>query len=404
METGIPQGSPLSPILFLFFIAELLAELQRPKDGTLGFGFVDDTNLVAWGDTAKDNCRRLDAAHSRCIAWAKRYGATFAPEKYHLIHFTKRRRDPTGDLASGVQIGSHPVKPEPTLRVLGVWVDPKLTWKEHIQRAASKGLAAFEALSCIVTSTWGPSIRRARLLYTAVVRPSMMYAAPTWVSGAGTPAARSRLKPLNTIQNKCLRRITGGYKRTPIAALEREAGIPPLDLYAEETTLQRAAATKDHQVYKEISRTLDTIWTHTKQPRGNPRRARQRPPPPPRPPTDIECAWVRAAERTQEALAHQNHQQEQRGHRPREQTMHSSPGSANRRRKKPKNSSPIASWANLEWHRRWARAASGKTSATWRTPWHSDPLTLYEGLPKHQVTALIIIIIIIIIFIYVRRA
>ena len=27
-QTGIPQGSPLSPILFLFFISELLEEFQ----------------------------------------------------------------------------------------------------------------------------------------------------------------------------------------------------------------------------------------------------------------------------------------------------------------------------------------------------------------------------------------
>jgi retron-type reverse transcriptase len=58
-ETGIPQGSPLSPVLFLFFISELLSTFQRVHDGTLAFGFVDDTNIVAWGDSAQDNCRRL---------------------------------------------------------------------------------------------------------------------------------------------------------------------------------------------------------------------------------------------------------------------------------------------------------------------------------------------------------
>ena len=90
------------PILFLVFIAELLAGLQRPKDSTLGFGFVNDTNLVAWGDSTQDNCCHLKVAHSQCIAWVKRYGATFTPEKYQLIHFTKQRHDPTGDLASHV--------------------------------------------------------------------------------------------------------------------------------------------------------------------------------------------------------------------------------------------------------------------------------------------------------------
>ena len=45
-QTGIPQGSPLSPILFLFFISELLEDFQRIHSDTLAFGFVDNTNLI----------------------------------------------------------------------------------------------------------------------------------------------------------------------------------------------------------------------------------------------------------------------------------------------------------------------------------------------------------------------
>ena len=47
-DAGIPQGSPLSPILFLFFISELLEGMQNAKDGAFAFGFVDDTNLITW--------------------------------------------------------------------------------------------------------------------------------------------------------------------------------------------------------------------------------------------------------------------------------------------------------------------------------------------------------------------
>src|ERR1700686_129771 len=140
-ETGIPQGSPLSPVLFLFFVSELLSSLQRVHDGTLAFGFVDDTNIVAWGDSASDNCRRLQDAHDTCLRWAQRHGASFAPDKYKLIHFTKRRKDPDGDLASTVRINAHEVQPVESLRVLGVWVDPKMDWKSHVTKATEKGNA-----------------------------------------------------------------------------------------------------------------------------------------------------------------------------------------------------------------------------------------------------------------------
>ena len=127
-NTGIPQGSPLSPILFLIYISGLLEKLQTPDNDTLGFGFVDDTNIIAWGVSAEDNCRRLNAAHSQCEDWAEEHGAKFAPDKYQLIHFTRGRKQATEAQASSIRFGDYIIQPESTaIRVLGVWLDPKLT-------------------------------------------------------------------------------------------------------------------------------------------------------------------------------------------------------------------------------------------------------------------------------------
>ena len=66
--TSISQGSPLSLILFLFFISELLEAFEQVNNNTFAFGFVDDTNLVTWGPSARDNCTRLEQAHRICAA------------------------------------------------------------------------------------------------------------------------------------------------------------------------------------------------------------------------------------------------------------------------------------------------------------------------------------------------
>ena len=72
----------------------------------------------------------------------------------------------------------------------------------------------------------------------------MLYGATIWgIQQNGQLQPKSRIKPLEKIQNQCLRRITGAYKRTPRAALEREAAIPPLDLYIDTAALKRASKT-----------------------------------------------------------------------------------------------------------------------------------------------------------------
>jgi hypothetical protein len=80
-------------------------------------------------------------------------------------------------LLSSISVNGHEVKPEAKPRILGVYVDPKLNWKEHIKEQVEKGTAAFEALARLATSIFGPSMRKARLIYTPTVCPGMMYGA-----------------------------------------------------------------------------------------------------------------------------------------------------------------------------------------------------------------------------------
>jgi len=138
-------------ILFLFFISELFETFNSNQD-TIALGFVDDTNLITWGNTAAENCTRLNQAHNKCVVWAKRHGIKFAPDKYQLIHFTKKRRAGS-NLASTVNIQSCKAKPEASLKVLRVWVDSKLNWNTYIAQVTHKGVTAFAAASWITILT-----------------------------------------------------------------------------------------------------------------------------------------------------------------------------------------------------------------------------------------------------------
>lgn len=86
VNTGIPQGSPISPILFLFFNADLVEICNKSELNASGSGFVDDVNILVYGNSTEANCRTLEKLHVKCADWARKHGATFAPHKYELIH------------------------------------------------------------------------------------------------------------------------------------------------------------------------------------------------------------------------------------------------------------------------------------------------------------------------------
>ena len=244
IPTGLPQGSPLSPILFLLFAADLLFKFEQGP--VRGSGFVDDTNLLAFSSSAALNCRNLERAHEQCLEWARRHGVQFSPEKYKLVHFTRRR---TGtDLTAAVRIQGFNGAPCEGLRVLGVWVDNRLTYRPHIRRTVEKANLLFSNLSRIGQSTWGLSFRQSRLIYTTVVRPTLTYGAPVWSQSGpqGTPTC-TLLQPLQMAQREALRRATGAYRATATRIFENEAAIPPIDLYIRSLSL-RYRARSDNNV------------------------------------------------------------------------------------------------------------------------------------------------------------
>jgi hypothetical protein len=389
-ESGIPQGSTLSPILFLIFISDLLTQLNDPSNNSMAVGFVDDTNLIAWGPSAASNCEILTRAHNICLTWAFQYGAKFAPEKYHLIHFTRKRRDHQGDLQSCIRIENHEIKAEQTVKILGVIVDSKLKWKEHIKRTAEKGQRAFEALSRITASTWGPSVQRARLVYSAVVRPTMLYGSQIWgIKGDGTVTNKGVLQPLKVIQNKCLRRVLGAYKRTPTTLLEREAQILPIDLQIDLNALQRAAKTANHQAQKDIEKATQTVWSslQTKVPEPQSRRGRGRPRQanPSQPETGSRLLRNRMEERIVEMMAYRSRKAKTGKNTRRRRTR-------NPRRKERLETTLLVEWADLTWKKRWEEKRKENHRATaWHTPWRDKPLKLYSNLPKHEATALFLL-------------
>ena len=93
VSVGTPQGSPVSPLLFVIYVAHLLIPLSRG----LVLSYVDDFSLNVSSPSYHTNRRYLPATFGRIRAIAHSRKVDFSVPKTELIHWrTPLQRDPPG--------------------------------------------------------------------------------------------------------------------------------------------------------------------------------------------------------------------------------------------------------------------------------------------------------------------
>jgi hypothetical protein len=126
------------------------------------------------GPTAQSNREGIEAIINDALDWEKRSGATFEADKTAIIHFTPKAYK----LDQGpFTIKGQTVEPKDNVKILGVIMDARLKYKEHIARAASKSLEAAMELRRLR----GLSLATARQLFTAMVAPAVDYGSNVWM-------------------------------------------------------------------------------------------------------------------------------------------------------------------------------------------------------------------------------
>lgn len=227
MLIGIPQGSPLSPLLFLIFTAPLLQKINEDREKlgkdritVFSFSYVDDTYLLAVSNSYEKNCMGLKIFHDEIFKWASSVGLTFSPQKYTVMHFrAPNDPDPACKLLPDIDgLKDNPeALQEEKLKVLGVVLDPALTFAHHVsnlEKKVNNTLRHFRALS---GPTWGIRLNQARRFYMSKIRPIISHACAAWFLHCPGRRIPWSLKPkqigrLEKLQYKCLLLISGAIR------------------------------------------------------------------------------------------------------------------------------------------------------------------------------------------------
>ncbi len=263
VPTGVPQGLPLSVILYLIYSSSLLeigSDIKGKKDNI--YGFIDDTALVAVSNSMEENIDKLQKLAAEGLIWAKDSASSFDIAKYQLVHHT-RRTDSVADQNRTMIVAGHMIKPRESAKYLGMHIDQCLNFKEHIEYAVGKGVKAAVALTQLANTKIDMPHKFVHRLFIGLVAPRMEYALPVWYNpmkeGEGRRSGAVGIAcKLSKPQHLACKVMAGGLRSTSTDALDYHANVLPthlhLNLVAYKFAARLCTLPPTHPLYKTVRR------------------------------------------------------------------------------------------------------------------------------------------------------
>lgn len=196
VDSGVPQGTVLGPLLFLLHINDL------PDNVTSKVRlFADDCLLYRPIYSANDQLslqRDLDAL----VEWSKKWGMKFNAKKCESIRMCRKRNPLTRMYTISGQI----LQEVSSARYLGVNITNKLDWSRHVALTTKKanGTLAFLRRNL---KTCPRKIKENA--FTTLVRPVLEYGAAVW-----DPRLSKDIASIEMVQRRAARFVTNDYTRT----------------------------------------------------------------------------------------------------------------------------------------------------------------------------------------------